>query len=193
MKEEQIILKAKELFTRYGYKRVSMDEIAKEAKVTKKTIYRYFNSKEELLKYFIQEEVKTMKQIVEQTEDSQLPYFENVHRVIYQLLKYKKQNDFLKTMIRESEVFQNEIILGNLKEIDQAIQKYIKEQLLYAVKQQYIEVEDIDVMTFLIYKMYLALMMEWSDSQMDEQKIANHMIKILKDGIERKEKKDETK
>ena len=170
-----------------------MDEIAKEAKVTKKTIYRYFNSKEELLKYFIQEEVKTMKQIVEQTEDSQLPYFENVHRVIYQLLKYKKQNDFLKTMIRESEVFQNEIILGNLKEIDQAIQKYIKEQLLYAVKQQYIEVEDIDVMTFLIYKMYLALMMEWSDSQMDEQKIANHMIKILKDGIERKEKKDETK
>ena len=47
MKEEQIINVARELFTTYGYKRVSMDEIAKCANVTKKTVYSYFKSKEE--------------------------------------------------------------------------------------------------------------------------------------------------
>ena len=41
-KKEIIIEKARDLFTTYGYKKVSMDEIAREANVTKKTIYSYF-------------------------------------------------------------------------------------------------------------------------------------------------------
>lgn len=35
-KKEEVIKKARELFTKYGYKKVSMDEIAREANVTKK-------------------------------------------------------------------------------------------------------------------------------------------------------------
>ena len=38
-KKEEVINAARDLFTKYGYKKVSMDEIAKEANVTKKTIY----------------------------------------------------------------------------------------------------------------------------------------------------------
>ena len=68
MKEEQIIEVARELFHKFGFKKVSMDEIAKEAGVTKKTIYRYFNSKEALLEYFIQEEIQNMKAIVEEVQ-----------------------------------------------------------------------------------------------------------------------------
>ncbi len=36
MKEEQIIEAARKLFYQFGFKKVSMDEIAKEANVTKK-------------------------------------------------------------------------------------------------------------------------------------------------------------
>ena len=50
MKDEQIINAAKSLFTKYGLKKVSMDEIASEAGVTKKTVYTYVPSKEELVK-----------------------------------------------------------------------------------------------------------------------------------------------
>ena len=64
MKDKQIILAAKELFTKYGFKKVSMDEIASEAKVTKKTVYSYFQSKEELLKYCIKEELSYMKELI---------------------------------------------------------------------------------------------------------------------------------
>lgn len=41
-----IIEASRNLFHQFGFKKVSMDEIAKEAGVTKKTIYMYFNSKE---------------------------------------------------------------------------------------------------------------------------------------------------
>lgn len=64
MKKEQIIEVARQLFHQFGFKKVSMDEIARKAVVTKKTIYTYFKSKEELLKHFIQEEINNMRKIV---------------------------------------------------------------------------------------------------------------------------------
>ena len=70
MKEEQIIEAARDLFSTYGYKRVSMDEIAKRANVTKKTVYSYFKSKEELLKYCINDEIKKMKDEMKANENA---------------------------------------------------------------------------------------------------------------------------
>ena len=54
-KKEVVINTARELFTKYGYKKVSMDEIARTSNVTKKTIYSYFKDKDELFRYFIEE------------------------------------------------------------------------------------------------------------------------------------------
>lgn len=194
MKDEQIIEAAKELFSTYGYKRVSMDEIAKKANVTKKTVYTYFKSKEDLLKYFINDEIKKMKVIVEETEDHKLPYFTNVHNVIIRLLEYKNESQFLKNLIKESEIFGNSIIIQNLKEIDREIRNYISRRLQEAVNKKYIEVDDVEITAFLIYKMYIALMFEWSDTKIDKQKMTDTIIKILRNGLERKKDvKDEKK
>ena len=64
-KKEEVINAARDLFTKYGYKKVSMDEIAKEANVTKKTIYSYFSDKEAMFKYFASEELQSMKEKIE--------------------------------------------------------------------------------------------------------------------------------
>ncbi|MBB6214006.1 AcrR family transcriptional regulator [Anaerosolibacter carboniphilus] len=48
-KYRRLMEKAKELFFTQGYKRVTMDEIAAEAGISKMTIYKYFSSKEDLL------------------------------------------------------------------------------------------------------------------------------------------------
>lgn len=47
-REQYIIAKAIELFCEYGFENVSMDQIAKESEFTKRTVYRYFQSKEDL-------------------------------------------------------------------------------------------------------------------------------------------------
>ena len=99
MKKEQVIEAARRLFHQFGFKKVSMDEIAKEAGVTKKTIYMYFGSKEELLKYFIQEEIRNMEDIVEKVETQQLDFFETVNQAIYEILQYRKHQDFLNTLL----------------------------------------------------------------------------------------------
>ncbi len=47
--KERIQKKAQELFRRYGVKSVTMDEIASQLGVSKKTIYQYFSDKDELV------------------------------------------------------------------------------------------------------------------------------------------------
>ena len=44
-KETQIIEKASDLFMRYGFKSVTMDDVARELGISKKTLYRFFDNK----------------------------------------------------------------------------------------------------------------------------------------------------
>lgn len=189
MKEEQILNAAKNLFTNYGFKKVSMDEIASEAGVTKKTVYTYFSSKEELLKYCIKEELQNMRKIIENVESKKLDFMETVHQVIYNLLKYKKNCKFLKMLFKESEILKNEQLKENLKIVDKEIQNYIRKQLELAIQNDKIELQNIDITTFLIYKMYIALMIDWNEDykKLDEKEIADNILHFLVNGLKRKE------
>jgi len=48
--KERILLKAHELFNRYGIRSVSMDDIAAQLGMSKKTLYQYYTDKDELVK-----------------------------------------------------------------------------------------------------------------------------------------------
>jgi TetR/AcrR family transcriptional regulator, cholesterol catabolism regulator len=57
-KRRRIVEAATELFTRHGYRRVSVDEIAQQAQVAKGTVYLYFQNKADLLLHAVAEEKK---------------------------------------------------------------------------------------------------------------------------------------
>ncbi len=46
---QEIVGKAAKLFHRFGIKSVSMDDVAREMSISKKTLYKYFKDKEELV------------------------------------------------------------------------------------------------------------------------------------------------
>lgn len=188
MKKEQIIEAARALFYQFGFQKVSMDEIAKKANVTKKTIYVYFKNKEDLLNYFIQEELIHMKNIVENIEKKNLDFFESINQIIYQLLKYRKDTEFLKIIAQEAELLKNPIIIQKLEIFDIKIQNYIKTILIKAKEKNYIYYQDVDITAFLVYKMYIALMFEWNDEnkKLDEQMVANSISEIIKHGLSNK-------
>ena len=47
--QERIVVKAHELFMRYGIRSISMDEIATHLGISKKTIYQFFADKDALV------------------------------------------------------------------------------------------------------------------------------------------------
>ena len=185
MKKEQIIVAARNLFTKYGYKKVSMDEIAREANVSKKTVYAYFKDKEELLKYFIFEELDKMRVAVTSIENKKLPFLEMVHETIFTVLKYKKENNFLSTITKEAQDFKNQKIIEAIKILDTEVKQYIKNKLVYAKEHKYIRDCNLDVLTFVIYKVYMALIFEseLDSTNIDEKDISNEVFEILKNGI----------
>jgi AcrR family transcriptional regulator len=60
MNEElkKILLKVRDLYTRYGIKSITMDEVAAELGISKKTLYQYVTDKDDLVGKFIDNEIE---------------------------------------------------------------------------------------------------------------------------------------
>lgn len=54
---ERILLRANELFNRFGFRRVTMDEIAVKAGMSKKTIYQLFENKDEIVNAIVEQHI----------------------------------------------------------------------------------------------------------------------------------------
>jgi hypothetical protein len=63
--KDKIISKAKEMFLRLGFKSITMDDIAGEMCISKKTIYKYFANKDVLIEESIQAVHKEVNETIE--------------------------------------------------------------------------------------------------------------------------------
>lgn len=179
--KQKILASAKELFEQYGYKKVSMDEIAANASVTKKTVYSYYKDKETLLKTIIEEELEDMKNIIEKhASDNTLSFFEILNKTTYELLDYKKKNKLLIRLNKEKSINIENI----LNIIDNSIIDFIKDKLLsIKTKNKIKEISlDIDLCSFIIYKVYVAIMFEY-DKEINEKELTETVTSILKTGL----------
>ncbi len=59
--KERIQQKARELFLRYGFRSVKMDDISKELGISKKTVYQYFSDKDGLVEAIMLSEMAQMQ------------------------------------------------------------------------------------------------------------------------------------
>jgi len=62
---ERILEKSSELFSRHGVRRITMDDIAAQCGMSKKTIYQYFKDKDELVDAFAVEQILENKHTCE--------------------------------------------------------------------------------------------------------------------------------
>lgn len=81
-KRQQILRTGKDLFWKYGFKRVSIEEICKEAGVSKMTYYKFFSNKMELVKTLMDEILQAGIIKYRELMDSNIPYPEKVAGII---------------------------------------------------------------------------------------------------------------
>ena len=58
---EKVVLTAGQIFSRYGFRKTTMDEIAKALKMGKSSIYYYFESKEEIFEAVVLHEANVLR------------------------------------------------------------------------------------------------------------------------------------
>lgn len=83
-KKQQIIAAAVDLFGRYGFKKVSVDEIAERADVSKVSIYSYFKNKQGLIDHLVAAVFRERKEGIEQLVRSEIPFPEKLQALIAQ-------------------------------------------------------------------------------------------------------------
>ena len=77
-KFKKIVGSANDLFSHYGIKRVSVEEICKIANVSKMTFYKYFANKIELVKYLWQQMTDDSMQKLDELDRRDIPFTEKI-------------------------------------------------------------------------------------------------------------------
>lgn len=72
----------KKLFWKHGFKRVTIEEVCAEAKVSKMTFYKFFNNKMDLVKTILERLVKFSLEQYNELMESDIPFSEKVTKQI---------------------------------------------------------------------------------------------------------------
>lgn len=98
-KREQILLTGKELFWKFGFKRVTIEEICKEAGVSKMTYYKFFSNKIEMVKTLMDRVLKESLEKYRKITERDVPYPEKVVQMIQ--LKQEQVNTMSSEFFRD--------------------------------------------------------------------------------------------
>ncbi|MBN1924792.1 MAG: TetR/AcrR family transcriptional regulator [Prolixibacteraceae bacterium] len=78
IQKEQIAEVFQKHFTHFGFKKTSVDDIAREIKMSKKTIYKHFSSKEKIFYFIIS---KVAQKYSREMEKKLIPFPSNIEKV----------------------------------------------------------------------------------------------------------------
>ena len=87
-KQKQIVETATDLFTRFGIKRVTVEEICQEAGASKMTFYKHFRNKTALAKRILEEMTAERMGEYESLMSQPLPFKEKVRRTIQMKMEH---------------------------------------------------------------------------------------------------------
>lgn len=181
-----IIKAATKLFSEYGFKKVSMDEIAEEAKLTKKTIYNNFQNKEALIRSLLNQEIEKLHKMAAKIDEKEIPLTKKVQEIVTLHLDYRKKSKLLRSFQKESLATKFGIANESIRILDQTVQKDIKSRLVAALENDEINHCDPDLAAFIIYRAYLTLMFDWDGQIETEQACKNFEILLAKGLIKEK-------
>jgi len=104
-KKEDLLRTAKDLFWKFGFRRVTVEEICREANVSKMTFYKYFSNKEdlaiEMIKKMFDENMKVFNEMME----ADIPFEEKMHKQVQMKMEGTKNisEEFVKDIYGDVE------------------------------------------------------------------------------------------
>jgi len=120
-KLQQLVDKAFDLFWKFGFTRVSIEELCKEAGVSKMTFYKHFKNKTDLVRFILHEMSEYSLKLYEDIMSEDIPFVEKVRKSVQ--LKLKQTENI-------SEAFFNDFQRQN----DPELLKVVQEQRISNIK-----------------------------------------------------------
>lgn len=87
--KEKILDAAARLIQQYGLKKFTIDEIAAELRISKKTIYQYFKSKDDIIREYFEVSVESYKHSMTSVLSSNEDFSHKIHAIVYSSHRYR--------------------------------------------------------------------------------------------------------
>jgi AcrR family transcriptional regulator len=104
-KRVQILSLAKKKFERFGFNKTTVDEIAKDASVSKRTLYQEFENKEKILEELLMFEALSVRKAILNQINKIVEPAEKLQTFIRLALKYLDQNSFIVSVLHDESGF----------------------------------------------------------------------------------------
>ncbi|MBL7965705.1 MAG: TetR/AcrR family transcriptional regulator [Prolixibacteraceae bacterium] len=120
---EHVVQSARQVFARYGYKKTVLDDISREAKKGKSTIYYYFKSKDEIFKAVVDAETEIRQAAISEQINSIDDPQQKLRTYIYVRMKT------LKMVVNYYEAIKNDL-LDNLYFVNQFRDNHFEAEIM---------------------------------------------------------------
>lgn len=173
-RRQEIMEAAAKSFSLFGYKATTMDQVAKIANVGKGTIYTFFANKEELFNAIVLKMIEEMRAASDAVSKEGASFKQNAHARLMQMLKFRENHKLYAKLIDEEKELRTPAVTEVLAQIENEIVSYIKEKIERAISKGELKPCDSELVAFLLFKAYLALVVDWGkthDEELAEERI----------------------
>jgi AcrR family transcriptional regulator len=182
---DQIVSSARNIFNRYGFKKATMDEIARAMGKGKSSIYYYFKSKEEIYEAVVNYEAGILKnEILKSVSQADNPVDKLRNYVFTRMKALKKVSIYYEAMA--SHVLSHYELINQMREkYDREEIRILKEILEEGHKQDVFRVEEPELTSFAIVTALkgLEIPMFWSNKRKDAEINLDRLLNVLFFGI----------
>ena len=189
LNRETILQIAQEIFSKYGYKKTTLDDIANAVRKGKSSLYYYFNSKEDLFQAVIIKEVEILKQALEKVVFRSMDPEEKLREYILTKLTT------FRSLANLYNALENDVTaIGFIEEIKHKNEKdeirMIKRILIEGVRRDKFQIDDLNLTAVGITTAMKGLEMPLSAGSyhdMDIEMSVDNFVRILCYGIMRRD------
>lgn len=173
-RRQEIMEAAAKSFSLFGYKATTMDQVAKIANVGKGTIYTFFANKEELFNAIVLKMIEEMRAASDAVAVEGASFEQNAHARLMQMLKFRGTHQLYAKLIDEEKELRTPAVIEVLAQIESEIVSYVKAKIERAIAKGELKPCDSELVAFLLFKSYLALVVDWGknhDEELSEERI----------------------
>jgi len=185
---EQIVEAARHIFSRFGFKKTTMDDIALGVGKGKSSIYYYFTSKDQVFQAVVEKEITSLRQELVKVIESDLKPIDKIQSYItVRMTKFGEMTNFYQAIKNE--------LLAQLEFIDQIRKKYDEDEvnlvdsiLKEGIEKNEFDIEDSRLAASVIVTAMKGLEMPlfWQNGNDDLETRIKNVLKILFNGILRR-------
>ena len=163
---------AKQRFDKFGFKKTTVDEISKDARISKRTLYEHFKNKEDLfVSLFIREALTARKEILKRLKNIEDP-LEKIKKFMVFSRDYFKEQPFMVKVLEDGDGLYAPFLKKKYRVfVEEGILNIFADILREGIEKSEFRKMDTRITSYIIFKLFqsftYAKTMPWQNEQTD--------------------------